>query len=445
MDQPSEKIYQVSELNHEVRSLLRHHYSNIKLIGEVSGVTRSYAGHFYLNLKDSQSEIDCALFRRDAENAPPLIDGAQIVAEGSVSLYVQRGNYQFVLRNFKPAGEGDLFLAFEKLKKKLESEGLFAADRKKPLPTPPKSVGIITSATGAVVQDIIKTFRRRSPSIELVLYPVSVQGENAPPEIVSAVQTANRRQEVEAIILGRGGGSIEDLWAFNDERVARAIAGSEIPIVSSVGHETDFTIADFVADQRAATPTAAAEILSTPSDRDRAAQFADLINQLHRSITRKLNDRGQHVDLAARGLVHPSTSIKNLKDKFQHQSELTNLQMESILKRKYENCKILEQKLLSVAPTQKYAYYRQEIAYNRSLLDRCFQEQLKSMTSATQALRTRIESLNPQATLKRGYAIVRDKQNQSIIRDAKTVDTGQKVTAQLGAGMLHLEVEKTEI
>ncbi len=257
-----EKIYTVSELNSGIRSLLEGQFASVWLTGEVSNFKAHHSGHYYFSLKDKSSQISSVMFRGSNRLLRfQLEDGLEVIAQGRVTVYEPRGNYQLVLDYIEPKGLGALQLAFEQLKKKLEAEGLFDASRKKSLPLFPRKIGLITSSTGAAIRDLIHVLKRRCPSVEILLIPVSVQGEKAAPEIAAAIEEMNTFEEIEVMIVGRGGGSLEDLWAFNTEKVARAIVASKIPVISAVGHEIDITLADYVADLRAATPSAAAELV----------------------------------------------------------------------------------------------------------------------------------------------------------------------------------------
>src|SRR5216683_6355049 len=257
---PERKVWSVSELTARIRDLLARNFTGIWVQGEISNSKEAQSGHFYFTLKDAKAQVRCVCFKSQVRllKFHPE-DGLQVTVRGSISVYEPRGEYQIYVEHIEPVGLGALQLAFEQLKKRLEAEGFFAADRKKPLPLLPNRIGLITSPSGAAVRDMVRILRRRFRNVHLTVYPVRVQGDGAAKEIVRAVQFFNRRLLVDVLILARGGGSLEDLWAFNEEEVARAIAASQMPVISGVGHETDFTIADFVADVRASTPSAAAE------------------------------------------------------------------------------------------------------------------------------------------------------------------------------------------
>lgn len=277
-------IFTVGELVGSIKSTLERSYPNIWVTGEVSNLRTSPSGHTYFSLKDEKAVVKCALFKGFASKLKFQIkDGTELVCHGNISLYEKGGDFNIIVDHCEPKGVGALQLAFEQLKEKLAKEGLFAADRKKPLPFLPKKIGVVTSPTGAAIRDILNILSRRYPNIEVLLYPVRVQGDGAAAEIASAIAYMNQRGDVDVLIVGRGGGSLEDLWSFNEEVVARAIFASKVPIISAVGHEIDFTISDFVADKRAPTPSAAAEIV-VPKKDDLVKFIKDKRNQLLRAL-----------------------------------------------------------------------------------------------------------------------------------------------------------------
>src|SRR5215831_16509075 len=286
--QPDRRAISVSELTARIRDLLGKNFTDISVVGEISNCRQAQSGHFYLTLKDDKSQIRCVWFKqqiRGVKFRPE--DGLKVTVRGSISVYEPRGEYQIYVESMEPAGRGALQLAFEQLKKRLEAEGLFDAERKKPLPLLPSRIGLVTSPRGAAVRDVIRILRRRFHNVHLTLFPVRVQGEGASTEIVRAIKYFDRQQIVDVLILARGGGSLEDLWPFNEESVARAIAACSIPIISGVGHETDFTIADFVADVRASTPSAAAELV-VQTRREFDKHIADLLLTMANVLRLKL-------------------------------------------------------------------------------------------------------------------------------------------------------------
>lgn len=293
---PAEAAITVSQLNRQAKTLLEQGMAKLWVEGEISNLSRPASGHIYFSLKDDMAQVSAAWFRqRQRGPAIGFKNGDKVLALGRVSIYEARGNYQLIVEQMEPAGEGVLKQRFDALKRKLLAEGLFDADRKQKLPVMPSRIGVITSPTGAAIRDVISVLGRRFPAVPVVVYPAAVQGDAAPGELVAALQTAIARNECDVLIIGRGGGSLEDLWAFNDETLARAIADCPIPVVSAVGHEVDFTIADFVADVRAPTPSGAAEIV-VPDQHDWLRRIGVLASRLARVGERAVEDRAQQVD-----------------------------------------------------------------------------------------------------------------------------------------------------
>ncbi len=319
----NQEVLTVTQLNRCARSMLEEVFAGVWVVGEISNLAKPASGHIYFTLKDQEAQIRCALFRQHALRVrEALRDGVAIKAHGKVSIFEGRGDYQLIVERLEPAGDGSLKLAFELLQKKLEQEGLFAADIKKPLPQHPKRIGIVTSPTGAVIRDMVSVFKRRAPQVELILVPTAVQGKEATAQIIKALQLADK-QQFDAIILARGGGSLEDLWCFNEEAVARAIAACVTPIVSGVGHETDVTIADFVADVRAPTPSAAAELLA-PHHQDWLAT----LNQLQQRLERTIRERLTRYQLSVEGLTK---RLRHPRDQLQQQTQrIDDLEMRLI-------------------------------------------------------------------------------------------------------------------
>ncbi|HRG50582.1 MAG TPA: exodeoxyribonuclease VII large subunit, partial [Pseudomonadales bacterium] len=314
----AEHIFSVTEINRRARQLLETHLATVWVSGEISNLSTPSSGHWYFTLKDEKAQIRCAMFR--GHNALLRFKpehGMQVIARGRVSLYEGRGDYQLIVENLQVAGAGNLQVAFEQLKNKLAAEGLFDEDFKQALPDMPRHVGIITSPTGAAVRDIVSVFKRRFPATKLSIFPVPVQGADAAPAIIRALQLANTQPDIEALIIARGGGSLEDLWAFNEESVARAVFASEIPIVSAVGHETDFTICDFVADVRAPTPSAAAEILS-PELSDLIALFNYYADLFQKQLQQKIALHRQQLLHLSKRLRHPGHTLREQQQKLDH-------------------------------------------------------------------------------------------------------------------------------
>ncbi len=437
------QIYCVSELNSEVRSLLEMSYPEVWVEGEISNLANPASGHKYFSLKDESAQIRCALFRnRPMSPTCAPAEGMHVLIRGTITLYENRGDYQLVVDYLEDAGEGALRRVFEVLKSRLANEGLFDADRKRDLPRLCKRIGVITSPTGAVIRDIISTFRRRYPVCSILVYPVPVQGKEAAQAITETIDLADRRAECDALILARGGGPLEDLWAFNEEVVARAIAHCSLPIVSAVGHEVDFTIADFVADVRAATPTAAAEMLSP--DRQQLIDYLrttqkDLISTMRNLI----QQCGQTTDWLTRRLTHPRERLALLRNRLSSSvKHLHLLGLGKIRELRFVNSE-LGARLERCSPSSQLARLkrRQEIAAETLVLN--MRTALARQSQRHALLTTRLRGVNPLATLDRGYAIVRDAQSNKVLRNANQTDKGRVVRADLAKGHIVCTVNET--
>jgi exodeoxyribonuclease VII large subunit len=430
------KILTVSQLNRETSILLGEHFFSIWVEGEISNLSTPSSGHVYFSLKDAQAQIRCALFVMQRRKiAFKLENGQHVVVKGQVSLYEPRGDYQLIIDHVEPAGEGDLRRAFEMLKLKLSQQGLFDTVHKQSLPVLPHTIGLITSPTGAAIRDILTVLRRRFPAVSVIIYPVAVQGIRAKYEIVAAIATANQQRYCDVLILARGGGSLEDLYVFNEETVVRAMFASKIPIISGIGHETDITLADFVADLRAATPSAAAEH-ATPDQQEWLARFVAIESRLKQLLLRKLAYQRQLLN----GLV------KHLQSQHPRQKLLTNTQrvddlegrLYRVLQTKLRACgSILDMKtakLWRYAPTVLITSHKQRQVYLENRLIQAMQytlEQRKQqLLNASQTLHT----LSPLATLNRGYAIASHHLSGKLIRSTEQVKTGDMIQIRLAQG-----------
>lgn len=393
----STKIYTISELNREVKSILEESFTVIEVTGEISNLVIASSGHSYFSLKDNFAQVQCVMFRAQKFNLlfEPK-NGLQVTVCAQVSLYEGRGTYQLITVTMKEAGDGLLQRAFEALKNKLHQEGLFDTVRKRPLPSIPRCIGIITSPTGAAIRDILSILKRRFANIPIIIYPTLVQGKQAAEQIVSAINIANKRQECEVLILARGGGSLEDLWPFNEESVARSIYNSTLPIVSAVGHEIDFTIADFVADCRAATPSAAAELLSPASDK-----WLEQIYSAFLHLQQHLKHR----------LSHLQFNLEHLKKRLRH-------------------------------PAEQLRSHAQQLDYLEQRLCRNYQNFLQERRHQLAHLVNTLQTVNPLNTLQRGYAIVIRATDGTLIQDAREVEVGDKIIAGLKQGSMECLVEK---
>jgi len=391
----------VSQLNRQAKTLLEQGLARLWVEGEISNIARPASGHVYFTLKDKSAQIRAAFFRQ-RQRGPTISfkDGDQVLVYGRVSLYEARGDYQLIVEQIEPAGEGALKRQFEVLKKKLAAEGLFDEDRKQELPKLPTCIGVITSPSGAAIRDIVSILGRRFPSIPVVIYPAAVQGDAAPQELIAALATAIRRGECDVLILGRGGGSLEDLWAFNDEQLARAIAESPIPIVSAVGHEVDFTIADFVADLRAPTPSGAAELV-VPDREDWLRVVKSLAMRISRLGRRTVEDLGQTLDWLSRRLVQTSPM--------------------AMLERSISRLAAVNQRLsTAVRGAVARVSHRLELAMRG------------------------LHSVSPLATLERGYAIVEEATTGKVLLSPSDVLPGDDIRARLAHGELIATVKSTE-
>jgi exodeoxyribonuclease VII large subunit len=440
---PARDVYSVSRLNREIKALLEGSFPLLWVEGEISNLSRPASGHAYFSLKDMQAQVRCCLFRGQMRGLNiALKDGLRVVVRARVSLYEQRGDFQLIAEHVEEAGEGALRRAFEELKQRLAQEGLFDGARKKPLPRLPRRIGLITSPSGAVVHDILTTLRRRFPAIAVTLYPVPVQGEGAAQKIAHAIALATRRGDCDALILARGGGSLEDLWAFNEETLARAICASAIPIVSGVGHETDFTIADLAADARAPTPTAAAEMLS-PHCGDWLEQYRRLEQQLSRCMRSHLNATTQRLDWLAARLVHPRARIDAGHAKLRMLALQLKVSQNVVLNRLRQRLDASHAGLRDSSPLPNV---RTQILRHQHLVQQLIARAERRIERADARFKQAmlgLHNLSPLATLSRGYAIVQRADDGTIVRDAASVKAGERLRTRLARGELECVVEKS--
>jgi len=440
---PPRDIYTVSRLNREAKLLLEGSFPSLWIEGEISKPAFPPSGHVYFSLKDSQAVIRCALFRgaQRVAGVQPR-DGMHVLARVRVSLYEGRGEFQLIVEYLEEAGEGALRRAFEQLKQRLAQEGLFDAAHKRPLPRLPRRIGLVTSASGAVLHDIVTTLKRRFPAIAVLLYPVPVQGAGAAEKIAVAIQLAGKRRDCDALIVARGGGSLEDLWAFNEEVVARAIYACPLPIVSAVGHETDITIADFVADARAPTPTAAAELLS-PDWREWDAAFRQLALRAARQMQTRLQQTAQHLDWLSARLVHPRNRIELLRQRLHGLMLRLRLAHTARYRTLHESLAELSTRLHRLSPAPRLQAQLLQHQHLQQRLNTATRRTFEMARERLQHLALTLNALSPLATLDRGYAIVRSADTSAVLRDARAVKQGERVRAQLAHGSLDCLVEKT--
>lgn len=429
----------VSELNHQVRHLLETSFMQVWVEGELSSLSRPSSGHWYFSLKDERCQVRCAMFRGfNRKVRQPPKEGDQVRIRGRVTLYENRGDYQIVVEHLEPAGAGALQQAFEALKRKLQAEGLFDMARKKPLPAVPRHIGVVTSPTGAAIHDILTVLARRCPAIPVTLYPTSVQGAAAAAEIVEAIRRAEAHGMADVLIIGRGGGSMEDLWCFNDEAVARAIAACTLPTVSAVGHEVDVTIADFVADLRAPTPSAAAEKVS-PDQSQWLRRLDELEWRLSDAARRQLRQRQEQLHQLAGRLKDPR---RELLDKSQRLDEL-ELRLNRSMAQGLEGFRLrlahLQQRLQTQTPARHLHTAGEHLQRTHEQLLAATIQLLRRKRERAEHLAQALHLVSPLATLGRGYAIVRGPDGQ-IVRDATALSAGDTISARVARGSLRAKV-----
>ena len=436
------RIWPVRELVGQVRELVELEYSDVWVEGEISNFRPAPSGHVYFTLKDADAQLPVVLFRRQAmllRFRPE--DGLHVLVRGRVSVYEQRGQLQLVAETMEPVGAGSLQLAFEQLKQKLKAEGLFDAERKRALPAFPRTVGIITSPTGAVIRDFLNIVNRRHSGLSVLLYPVSVQGDQAPAEIEAALAELNACGLVDAIVLARGGGSLEDLAAFNSERVARAIVDSRLPVVSAIGHETDFTIADFVADLRAPTPSAAAELI-TEAQHNIAEYLASLSRRLERAARFQLLQAHQRMARlpVSRAEARMAALLRRLEQLLDDLAFRMEAAVSGPLRQRQRQVAELAAAVLRHDPRQGLAQARERLAACRTRLDRSLERMIQASAATLSALDARLHSLSPLAVLDRGYALVLDAQG-GLVRSAAQLGPGDLLTTRLADGGFTSRVE----
>ncbi len=433
------KAITVSELNRQVKRLLETSYNHVWVSGELSSFARPGSGHWYFSLKDDRAQIRCAMFKGFNQRLKfQPKEGDQVIIRAKASLYEGRGDYQLIVEDMEPAGLGQLQAAFEALKLKLSQEGLFDPAAKKPLPKMARKVAVVTSATGAVIHDIITVCQKRFPALDIVLLPVRVQGDGSAEEVASAIEFVNTHQLADVMIVGRGGGSLEDLWAFNEEVVARAIYASTIPVVSAVGHEVDYTIADLVADYRAATPSAAAEAI-TPDQfelmqhidqQQRRLQFV-FDNALQR-LQQRLNNNAQRLVSPQQALADKASRIVELKQRLEQRLK-TTLQFAQQTAQSQYNA------LLQFNPQQQLGFRQDHVANLQRRLHDGQQKQLNEQKHRLSIAAQTLHTASPLATLGRGYSITQNAQ-QDVIRNPEQVSAGETLTVRLQEGQLRCQV-----
>jgi exodeoxyribonuclease VII large subunit len=440
----SSAVITVSALNHRVAQLLESTIPVTWVSGEISNFTRASSGHWYFTLKDSAAQVRAVMFksRSQAVSFQPR-EGDKVEVRANVSLYTPRGDYQINVESMRRAGVGNLFETFLQLKVKLEQEGLFDSAHKRAIPRFIKRLGIVASPQSAALRDVMTTLARRAPHVSVTIYPTLVQGEGAAFQIAAAIASAEQRQECDVLLLCRGGGSIEDLWSFNEEVVARTMFHCTLPIISGVGHETDFTIADFVADLRAPTPTAAAE-LASPDRYDLVNMLRTQTRQLQKTMQRNLGQAQQSLDWHRRRLLSPLASVQNKRLNLQMSAQRLNLASKVPLRSAQAQLLQGRTRLMNQAPNIQFLL--QQLSQHQQNLSRALESQVKHQQTRLTSLQAQIELLNPQRTLERGYAIVQDEQGQVIRSSAQIPNPGCLIikTAKDSAQLYVQSVQKID-
>lgn len=442
------KIYSIKELNRYIRMKLESDIvlGDVWLRGEISNFTHHSSGHMYFTLKDSDSRLKCVMFASHNARLPFIPkEGAKVLARGNISVFERDGNYQFYVMAMQPDGIGSLYLAFEQLKSKLESEGLFAASRKRSIPAYPKAIGVITSPTGAAVRDIMTTLQRRYPLIPVYIYPVLVQGKGAATSIVGAIEAINRFGECDVLIVGRGGGSLEELWAFNEEEVARAIALSAIPVISAVGHETDYTIADFVADLRAATPTAAAE-LAVPHIAELKQQVNRLTQRLAGAMNQRVGREKERLNRVRRSpfFLHPRRYMLDQAQRLDRLSEQLHERMLRRTSRESVRLDKLQSKLAGHHPGEALEIAAKRWQSATRSLELAAGTLVKERKLRLRGLIGQLDALSPLKVMARGYSLVYDSKEGRLIKSAEQIAAGDEVQVKLADGQLTCYVQSVE-
>lgn len=441
LTEPIREVYTVSDLNREARELLEQNFPLVWVEGEISNLARPSSGHIYFSLKDEAAQVRCAMFkmRNRLLNFQPE-NGQQVLARVRVSLYETRGEFQLIVEHMEETGDGALRRRFELLKHQLFEEGLFDEDHKQDLPLLPTRLGVITSPSGAAIRDILSVLKRRFPGIPVLIYPVPVQGDEAPPAIVEAIHTASKRQDCDLLILARGGGSLEDLWAFNEESVARAIYECPIPIVTGIGHEIDFTIADFVADFRAPTPSAAAEYVSP----DRA-EWLDTIQTWQKRLSLVvhgyLQKQNQALNWYTKRLVHPGQRLREHAQRLDELEQRLSMAHNSGLRHRHARLATIVARLQGSSPENRLHVFQLRLEKlnhaNRQIITRLLEQNRQKLNHLGRAL----DAISPLATLGRGYALAQTSDGE-IIRNAAEVKVNDLITTRLAKGSLDCRVEK---
>ena len=437
--QDKQRVLRVSELTNAINQLLAGNVPLLWVRGEISNLVKAASGHFYFALKDEQAQVRCVMFRQKNQSLDhSLCNGQQVEVLAAATLYEARGDFQLTVEQLRPAGLGVLYEQFAKLRQKLEQEGLFDAAKKRALPAFPKRIGIVTSIQAAALRDVLTTLKRRLPGVPVVLYPVPVQGAGSGEKIASAIQTACRRAECEVLILCRGGGSIEDLWAFNEEVVARAIAASSIPIISGVGHETDFTIADFVADERAPTPTAAAQ--RVVPDRFALLQvLRDKAQHLQRAQRNRLHNAMQALDYLQRRVVHPAEQLERRAQQLDQLQQRMQRNFAHLMQQQRWRSHTYMQRMRGAC--SEFNRLRDKQVHLGERLTKAMLNLQTQRQARLDALAQHLALLSPQQVLARGYSLVEDEAGH-LVADASVLDVGDRLRITFAKGWVRTAVQE---
>jgi len=439
-------VYSIARLNREARDLLESGFPHLWVEGEISNLARPASGHLYFTLKDARAQVSCALFRNRAirlDFTPE--NGTQVLIQAQVSLYEARGNYQLIVNHMEEAGDGALRRAFEQLKNRLHQEGLFDAEHKLALPDLPRCIGVITSPSGAAVRDVLTVLGRRFPAIPVIIYPTQVQGEGAARQIVSAIQAAETRAECDVLLLTRGGGSLEDLWPFNEEIVARAVYACRIPLVSAVGHEIDFVISDFAADQRTATPSAGAELLS-PDQNELASRVRQLESRLQARTRQRLRSCRDQLGWLVRRIsqTHPGRQLQQQAQRLDDLEARLGRAWELLGSRQQARLDAIRGRLAQCSPQQKLQRLANQAPQLAQRLEYCINTQLAYRREKLAILSRALDTISPLATLQRGYSITLRQTDGSVVHSAQQVRSGDTLKTQLARGCILSKVTETD-
>ena len=444
IDTHNRQVFTVSELNRTVRQLLESTLPLLWVEGEISNFARPNSGHWYLTLKDQQAQVRCAMFKNsNARVSFKPANGISVLVRCRVGLYEGRGDYQLIIEHMEEAGFGALQRQFDQLKAKLANESLFDQAHKQPMPTSVNHIGVVTSPTGAAFKDILAVLNRRFPNIKVTLFPTAVQGDQAAGQIVEAIANANQDGRCDALIVGRGGGSLEDLWPFNEEVVARAVFHSKIPIISAVGHEIDFTITDFVADLRAPTPSAAAELIS-PNGDEMAAQLGGLQTLLSDAMSRRLQRLEQKTNDLRNRLQHPGRKLQEQAQHLDHLDIRLKRSMQAMVQLYRHRMTLSRDRLLRQHPRDALVQKKQHMNNAVIRLSKAVGQQLRQKMNHTEQTLHLLDAVSPLKILGRGFSVLRNDNNQ-VVKSTASVRPGENLRARLSDGELHVEVTKTTI